>query len=151
MSRRLRAVGFLAVALLAAALAAAIADGYGDFVMIGHLIDTNVDPSGLPSSLSEPWIGGVLRDQLGFEGVVITDDLEMGAIRDHFDLGETVVKAVEAGVDVLLFSNTAKPRASLGDEVRAILVKKAEVDPAFRARIEESYGRIVALKQRIGG
>ncbi len=129
---------------------ALIAGGYRDFVMIGHLIDTNVDPSGLPSSLSKPWIEGVLRGQLGFEGVVITDDLEMGAIRDHFDLAETVVKAVEAGVDVLLFSNTVKPRVSLGDEVRAILVARAEADPAFRARIEQSYARIVALKQRIG-
>lgn len=129
---------------------ALISGGYQDFVMIGHLIDTNVDPSGLPSSLSKEWIDGVLRGQLGFKGVVITDDLEMGAIRDHFDLKETVVKAVRAGVDVLLFSNTAYQRATLGDEVRAILVAEAEADPAFKARIEESYKRIVALKSRIG-
>jgi beta-N-acetylhexosaminidase len=58
---------------------------------------------------------------------------------------------VRAGVDVLLFSNTAKPRASLPDEVRAILVAEAEADPAFKARIEESHKRIVALKARIGG
>ena len=128
-----------------------IAGGYEDFVMIGHLIDTDVDPSGLPASLSAPWIEGVLREKLGFKGVVITDDLEMGAIRDHFSLTETVTKAVRAGVDVLLFSNTAKPRGSLGDEVRAILVTEAEADPAFRARIEASYQRIVALKARIGG
>ena len=129
---------------------ALISGGYQDFVMIGHLIDTNVDPSGLPSSLSKEWIDGVLRGQLGFKGVVITDDLEMGAIRDHFNLKETVVKAVQAGVDVLLFSNTAYQRATLGDEVRAILLAEAEADPAFKARIEESYNRIVALKSRIG-
>jgi beta-N-acetylhexosaminidase len=82
--------------------------------------------------------------------VVITDDLEMGAIRDHFDLEETVTRAVRAGVDVLLFSNTAKPRASLGEEVRAILVAEANSDPEFRAKIEASYKRIVALKGRIG-
>lgn len=105
---------------------ALIANGYQDFVMVGHLIDTEIDPSGLPSSLSKQWIEDMLRGQLGFTGVVITDDLEMGAIRDHFNLKETVTKAVRAGVDVLLFSNTAKPRASLGDEVRAILVGEAE-------------------------
>ena len=127
-----------------------IAGGYQDFVMVGHLIDTDVDPSGLPASLSKPWIDGVLRSKLGFKGVVITDDLEMGAIRDHFGLKDTVIKAVNAGVDVLLFSNTAKPRASLPDEVRAILVAEAEADPAFKARIEESYARILALKARIG-
>ena len=84
------------------------------------------------------------------QGVVISDDLQMGAIRDHFGLKDTVIKAVTAGVDVLLFSNTVKPRISLGDEVRAILVAEAEADPAFKARIEESYTRIVALKARIG-
>ena len=127
-----------------------ISAGYEDMVMIGHLIDTNVDPSGMPSSLSKPWIEDKLRGELGFKGVVITDDLEMGAIRDHFSLKETVVNAVRAGVDVLLFSNTAYQRATLGDEVRAILLAEAEADPAFKARIEESYKRIVALKARIG-
>lgn len=126
-----------------------IAGGYQDFVMVGHLIHKQVDPSGEPSSLSKVWIEDVLRGQLGFRGVVISDDLEMGAIRKHYSLEETVVKAVEAGMDVLLFSNTAKARASLGDEVRAIIVKHAEADPAFRARVETAYGRIVALKARI--
>jgi beta-N-acetylhexosaminidase len=124
-------------------------DGYADFVMVGHLINRNY--SDLPASLAPEWISGVLRTDLGFGGVVISDDLEMGAIREHFDLKETVTRAVRAGIDVLLFSNTAKPRASLPDEIRAILVAEAEADPAFKARIEESYKRIVALKARIGG
>lgn len=127
-----------------------IAGGYDDMVMVGHLIDTNVDPSGLPSSLSAPWINGVLRDKLGFSGVVISDDLQMGAIRDHFDLRDTVIRAVNAGVDVLLFSNTVRPRSSLADEVRAILVEEANADPAFAARVAAAYNRIVALKARIG-
>lgn len=127
-----------------------IGGGYADFVMVGHLIDTEIDASGVPSSLSHVWITDTLRNSLGFQGVVITDDLQMGAIRDHYGPEETVVRAVNAGVDVLLFSNTVKPRTSLGDEVRAILLKEAEADPAFRARIEESYKRIVALKARIG-
>ena len=121
-----------------------------DFVMVGHLIDTDVEASGLPSSLSPEWINGVLRGELGYEGVVISDDLEMGAIRDHFKLEEAVVKAVQAGMDVLLFSNTANYHPGLGDEVREILVNAANADPAFRARIEESYARIISLKQRIG-
>ncbi|MBK8083791.1 MAG: glycoside hydrolase family 3 protein [Devosia sp.] len=126
-----------------------IGAGYADMVMVGHLIDTEVDPTGAPASLSAPWIEGVLRGDLGFAGVVITDDLEMGAIRDHYNLQQTVIGAVRAGVDVLLFSNTAKPRASLGDEVRAILVAEAGRDPGFRVRIEQSYRRIVAFKARV--
>jgi len=126
-----------------------ITDGYADFVMVGHLINRNYSPE--PATLAPEWIDGVLRTDLGFTGVVISDDLEMGAIRQHYDLKQTVTRAVRAGIDVLLFSNTAKPRATLPDEIRAILVAEAAADPAFKSRIEESYKRIVALKARIGG
>ena len=125
-----------------------IGEGLADIVMVGHLIHR--DYSELPSSLSPEWITGVLREDLGYDGVVISDDLEMGAIREHFSMRETIIDAVMAGMDVLLFSNTAEPRPSLDDEIRDILVAEAEADPAFRARIEESYRRIVALKARIG-
>jgi beta-N-acetylhexosaminidase len=130
-----------------------IASGYADMVMAGHLYHADYDPSGeeLPSSLSPAWLNGVLRGELGFDGVVISDDLEMGAVRDHFPLRERIVRAVKAGVDILLFSNTARPRSTIGAEIREILVSEAESDPAFRALIEASYRRIVALKARIGG
>ncbi len=124
---------------------AMIADGLVDLVMIAHLVHR--DFATTPSSLTPEWIDGVLRSQLGYTGAVISDDLEMGAIRQHFDLRETVVRAVRAGTDLLLFSNTVKPRAGLAGEIRAILVAEAEADPAFRARIEQSYGRIVALRR----
>jgi beta-N-acetylhexosaminidase len=123
-------------------------NGYADLVMVGHLINRNY--SDQPASLAPEWIDGVLRGKLGFAGVVVSDDLEMGAIRQHYDLEQTVTRAVRAGVDVLLFSNTVKPGSPLADEVRGILVAEAEADPAFRARIEASYKRIVALKTRSG-
>lgn len=131
---------------------ALFAEGYEDFVMVGHLFHSDYAGTGtvkLPASLSPEWITGVLRNELGFKGVVISDDLEMGAIREHFGLRETVTRAVRAGMDVLLFSNTADNRASLASEIRAILVAEAEADPAFRGRIEESYARVVAMKARI--
>jgi beta-N-acetylhexosaminidase len=130
-----------------------VAHGYADMVMVGHLYHDEFAGEGsvkLPASLSPAWIDGVLRAELGFEGVVISDDLEMGAIRKLFDLHDTVVRAVDAGADVLLFSNTAKYSPDLAARVRRILVEEAEAKPDFRARIEESYGRIVALKRRIG-
>ena len=128
------------------------ADGYDDFVMVGHLYHKDYDGGDLklPASLSPDWIDGVLRDQLKFAGVVISDDLEMGAIRKRFDLHDTVVRAVNAGVDVLLFSNTAAYDPKLQDKVRDILVAEAGADPAFKAKIEGSYARIVAMKGRIG-
>jgi beta-N-acetylhexosaminidase len=127
-----------------------IASGYNDFIMVGHLYhrDYSEGDDRIPSSLSHRWVTDVLRNELGFEGVTISDDLEMGAIRDHFSLRETVTRAVRAGLDVLLFSNTAAYHLGLADEIRAILVSEAEADPAFAARIEESYNRITALKNR---
>ncbi|MEP7241628.1 MAG: glycoside hydrolase family 3 N-terminal domain-containing protein [Devosia sp.] len=132
---------------------AMFADSYADFVMVGHLYHKDYAGPGdarLPASLSPDWIEGVLRGELKFTGVVISDDLEMGAIRKRFDLHDTVVEAVNAGVDVLLFSNTAAYSPGLADKVRAILVAEAGADPAFKARIAESYGRIAAMKARIG-
>lgn len=131
---------------------ALIADHLADSIMVGHLYDAKIEGAGgqeLPASLSPKWITGILRDKLGFKGVVISDDLEMGAIRKRFSVRDTVIRAVNAGVDVLLFSNTAAYSAKEGDTVRGYLVAEAKANPAFRARIEASYQRIVALKAKI--
>mgnify|MGYP002403333077 CR=1 FL=1 len=131
---------------------ALIGEGLADMVMVAHIY--HADYAGgeaqLPASLSPDWIGGVLRGDLGYRGVVISDDMEMAAIRSRFSLRETVVRAVLAGNDILLFSNTAAYHPELGSEIHAILVEAAEADPAFAARIEESYERILALKERLG-
>lgn len=128
-----------------------IADGYDDFIMVGHLYHAQYSGSDkkVPASLSPQWITDVLRDELGFKGVVISDDLEMGAIRKLFGLRETITRAVRAGSNVLLFSNTAKYHAGLGAEILAILVDEGNKDPAFAAQIVQSYNRIVALKARL--
>jgi len=128
-----------------------VQDNMVDVVMIAHLYHQEFSGSGkkLPSSLSPNWITGVLRNNIGYNGVVISDDLEMKAIRDNFTLRETVLLAISAGTDILLFSNTANYRISLADEVRAIIVNEAKRNPAFRAQVEASYGRIRKLKDRM--
>lgn len=129
-----------------------LATGNVDMVMVGHLFhekfvtNENAQP---PSSLSPNWITGVLRKQLNFDGVVISDDMEMSAVRAHFGFRDAILRAVRAGTDILLFSNTADYDPQLADKVHAILVEEAERDPAFRERIFESYQRIAALKSRL--
>lgn len=126
--------------------------GMVDMVMVGHLYHAKFVGEGdgqIPSSLSPNWITGVLRAQLGFDGVVVSDDMQMSAIRAHFGFENAIVRAVNAGMDMLLFSNTAEYHIGLADEILAVLMKHADADPAFAARIEQSYRRIVALKNRL--
>lgn len=70
-------------------------------VMTGHLVHREVDPH-LPASLSRAHTGGLLRARLGFEGVVVTDSLDMGAITDRFDRADALALALDAGADLLL-------------------------------------------------
>lgn len=132
---------------------ALIADDMVDLVMSAHIYHDRYDSmsagDNLPASLSPVWIGQVLRRGLGFDGVVVSDDMEMGAIRQHFSLEESITRAVWAGADILLFSNTANARTSLAAEVQAVLVREARADPEFLRRVEQSYQRIVALKQQL--
>lgn len=73
-------------------------------VMTAHVVNRKLDPSGLPASLS-PRITSLLRDTLGFAGVIVTDDLAMGAIAQHYSLEATIRLALLAGADLLCLSN----------------------------------------------
>lgn len=129
-----------------------LAAGEVDMVMVAHIFHEDYAGNGavqLPASLSPDWIEGVLRGQLGFDGVVISDDMQMGAVRAHFDLRETIVRAVMAGNDILLFSNTADFDPDLGNQIHAILVEEGRADPNFAARIAQSYERIARLKRQL--
>ncbi len=85
--------------------ARAIAQGV-PMIMSAHVVYPNLDPE-LPASLSPAIIGGWLRERLGFEGVVVSDDLEMRAIVDHYPAGEAAVAAVTAGSDIVLVCKQA--------------------------------------------
>ncbi len=114
-------------------------DAGAEMVMMSHQMAVNVDP-GLPASLS-PVIVSLLRDELGFEGVIITDALRMDAIRDLYGSGEAAVRALEAGADMLLlpynFSNAYNG-----------VMKALEAGRLTEARIDESVRRVLLLKER---
>ena len=80
-----------------------IAQGTVDMVMVAHVINRHLDT--LPASLSPKVIRGLLRDSLGFQGVIITDDLAMGAIAKQYGLEETLRLAILAGSDLFCLSN----------------------------------------------
>jgi len=112
-------------------------------VMVGHLALPELDPTGMPATLSEPIVGGILRRGLRFDGLVMTDSLQMDGVRGSAADGEIAVLAIEAGADLLLMPvdfHTAR---------QALLDAVAEGRLA-EARIDESVERILQAKQWIG-
>jgi beta-N-acetylhexosaminidase len=128
-----------------------IASGYGDGIMTAHLVNRQLDPSGLPATLSPLVIEGLLRHELGFSGVVFSDDLQMRAISQGWSFTEAVQRAVLAGVDVLVVGNNLSPVENAVQEgIRAIeaLLDSGRVDGN---RICASLERIALFKEKITG
>ncbi|MCB1481569.1 MAG: hypothetical protein KDJ55_06275 [Rhodobiaceae bacterium] len=124
--------------------------GVADAVMTAHLYHRDFAGStDEPVTLSHTAIESVLRGELGFRGTVMTDDLDMGAIRSRYSLEEAVVRAIAAGNDLVMLSNSAKPDDNLPSRMIET-VKAAVTDGRIsRARIEQAAQRIAALKGRI--
>lgn len=124
--------------------------GYVDAVMTAHIVNKKLDAKGLPGTLSSEIVGRQLRQGMGFGGVVFSDDMQMHAITKQFGFEESVKLAIRAGVDILCFSNNIP-----GSDVRTVdrvfdvirtAVERGEIS---RARIDESFARIMALKKRL--
>lgn len=113
-------------------------------VMTAHVIFDALDP-GTPATLSSRILEGVLRRELGFAGVCVSDDLEMKAIADHFGVEDAAVRAVRAGCDALLCCKELE----LQHRAFAALVREAERDAAFRARLGEAAGRVRGLRRTL--
>ncbi len=122
-----------------------ISGGYGEMVMTAHLFNSNWDEN-YPASLSENVIQNLLRDSLGFNGVVISDEMFMNAISQNYGFEEAVVLAVNAGTDILLFSKNEYNGNSLVAEVVNIIKQKISDGLVQENRINEAYARITELK-----
>ncbi|SDS19949.1 glycoside hydrolase family 3 protein [Microlunatus soli] len=114
-----------------------------EMIMTGHLAFPAIDPSGDPATLSSPILTGLLRDRLGYTGVIITDSLRMQGVRELHDDGEIAVRAIEAGVDILL--EPADPDAAVAAITDALASGRLT-----EQRIDASVRRILQLKQRRG-
>lgn len=133
-------------------------------VMIGHLNVPSLDNSGTPSSLSKKVIQGYLQDSLGFKGLVISDALNMKAVADKYGKTEVVVKAFEAGCDILLYPesvsesidaivNKVKSGKISEKEInaRCLKVLKAKHHAIFRAKKAPKYtaGEVDWIKKQV--
>ncbi len=125
-----------------------IQNGYTDFIMSGHLFNSNLDPV-YPASLSHNVLAGLLRDSLGFGGLIITDGMFMGAITNNYSFEEAVTLAINAGNDILLYTSNKLDGKSLVDSVVNIVLDKIAQGEITEARIDESYNRIMIKKQSL--
>nr|WP_114454380.1 glycoside hydrolase family 3 protein [Halopolyspora algeriensis] len=121
---------------------AAIAEGV-DAIMSAHLVLPRLDSSGEPATLSPTVLTGMLRAELGFDGLVITDSLQMGAVRDRYPAAEVAVRALQAGADQLLMpQNLPVAMDGVLDAVRS-----GEVTAE---RLDASVERVLTVKARRG-
>ena len=112
-------------------------------IMTAHVIFEPLDPR-YPATMSRPALDGILRDRMGFDGVVISDDLEMKAIADHYGLEEAVVRGIQAGVDLFLVCHHADVQHR-AIELLADAVARGEVSID---RVREARRRVDALVAR---
>ncbi len=121
---------------------AAIAQGV-DAIMSAHISVPALDATGAPATLSAPILTGLLRGDLGFRGIIVTDALDMGGIVNGFGAGEAAVRTLEAGSDVLLMP--PDPEAAIHAVVNAVRSGRLT-----EKRINQSVVRLLAAKERLG-
>lgn len=116
-------------------------------IMTAHIVNKRLDPSGKPATLSKTMLVKLLRQQLGFKGVIISDDMQMKAISDHYQMEEAIVEAINAGGDMLIFSNHTTKNTLSANVIIDLIERNVKKGKIKRARIDDAYRRIVQLKQ----
>lgn len=125
-----------------------IAAGQADLVMTAHVFNAKLDAE-YPATLSHATIDGILRQQLGFDGVVISDDMQMGAIVDYYGFETAIAKAIMAGVDILVFGNNLRYDEDIVPRAIATIKELVHNGTLSEARIDQAYRRIMQLKNRL--
>lgn len=114
-----------------------------DAIMMAHILLPKIDPK-YPASFSQTIISDVLRKDMNYDGVVITDDMTMGAIVSNYDIGEAAVKSIQAGSDIVLVCHDYVKE----EAVLKAIQKAAQTGSISLDRIEQSVYRILKLKQK---
>lgn len=116
-------------------------------VMTAHVINKQLDNSGIPATLSHKIITDILRKKIGFKGLIISDDLQMQAIANHYSIDESLSLTINAGADLIIFGN------QLGDITATEVVDRienlVEAGKISIARIEDAYNRVARFKEEL--
>jgi len=126
-----------------------IANGLADAIMTGHLFHRELD-SDYPATLSPRIIGNLLRQELQFSGVVISDDLQMKAITSRYGLEEAACLALAAGVDLLIIGNNLDYDPDILTRLVPAILKAIHAGMLREGRIHEAWERVQTFKKKIG-
>lgn len=130
---------------------ALIDSGVVKAVMTAHIVNSTLDRSKNPATLSKRIVTSMLRDFLGFEGVIISDDMQMGAINNEYGLREAIRLSIDAGVDILMFANNVHDYERVSATTVHAIIKDLLFEGVItRERIQASYKRIMKLKAETG-
>lgn len=128
-----------------------IDSGYVDAIMTAHIINEHLDNRKVPATLSNKIIDGLLREYLGYDGVVFSDDMQMHAISKHFGFEKSIVEAINAGVDVVMFANNVSGNAyKSAEDIFDLIRRNVMSGHISEENIRESYDRIMLLKKKLG-
>ncbi|MGV3739700.1 MAG: glycoside hydrolase family 3 protein [Gammaproteobacteria bacterium] len=117
-------------------------------IMTAHIINRKLDSSGLPATLSYKILSELLRDQLHYQGIVITDDMQMKAIVDNYNIEEAVTLAINAGADMLIFGNQLSANPQDSKSMIDFIESQVRNGKIALETIQTAYARIVRFKQR---
>ena len=113
-------------------------------VLMSHARTSAID-KGVPACLSKVWVTDILRNEYGYEGLIFSDDIFMGALADNGYPPElAAIRAVEAGIDCIMISEKRFAKAG------KVLYQKAKEDAAFEAKIDQAVKRIIRYKLEAG-
>lgn len=121
-----------------------------NMIMVAHVVNKKLDVTGVPATLSQSIITGLLRHDLQFDGVVITDDMQMKAIANYYGLANALTMSINAGVDMLIFGNQLVDKLQDPKELIDIIEQKVILGEIPEQRINEAYQRIIRMKQSLG-
>ncbi|WP_025785350.1 beta-N-acetylhexosaminidase [Sporosarcina sp. D27] len=114
-----------------------------DVVMVAHILLPHLDNT-YPASMSAPIITGMLREQLSFNGIIMTDDMTMKAIAKHYDIAQAAVQSVKAGSDVILVAHDPEKVIAVIEALKEAVASNEITEK----RIDESVMRIIELKEK---
>lgn len=122
--------------------------GLSEVIMTAHVFNANLDPD-RPATLSKRVLQGILRDKLGYHGVIMSDDMEMKAISARYGLENAIEFGIDAGLDILCFGNNMAYDLNIGEKVMGIVLQLVQAGKLSEARIDESYQRVMNLKKKV--